>query len=237
MSKPSGVAQMQSLSPAHIPNNQSESNNQEVGSHTMAEVSQLLTIQEDDIYDDVIPGNQPERGIHLNYSNNRSEVMDEDIYDDVIPPSMASVGVLRPRVNGDDQTQANSNANVSVCGQAKAKKNRPTNLDMPSQYLETKDTSVKVAAIIEKLTHPPATNYETALTFTSDNKALPSQLKHRSSPIISHDGNGTDSTIYEVEDPNWGGGYQGHNGGRDSDEDTSWRENEIYEGRVVHVCR
>ncbi len=203
---------MQNHDPSEVTNDQTESNTEEIRLQAMSE---SLTIEEEDIYDDVIPSNLEVESPQLNYSNNRSEVKEEDIYDDVIPANMASVGVLRPLTNGDEKLPAKPKASADTNGQTKVKKNRPTNLDMPTQYVETKGTAVKVAAIIEKLSNQQPGSL---LSYASDNKVKPERPKHASSPIPKHDGSSSaEQTIYEVDSPQWKGKYQGQNGGYNSE--------------------
>ncbi|XP_033641961.1 rho guanine nucleotide exchange factor 10-like isoform X3 [Asterias rubens] len=218
ISDPSGGQSLQNLDSTEVTNDQTESNIDENRLHDMSE---LLTITEEDIYDDVIPGNPPVESPQLNYSNNRSEDKEEDIYDDVIPANMACVGVLRPVSNDDEKLPDKPKAN----GHTKAKKNRPTNLDMPTQYVETKGTSVKVATIIEKLSNQPP---GALLSFASDSKA--NRPQQTSLPTPRHDGSSSaEPTIYEVDAPHWRDKYHNQNGGEDL-EDAGWHDNEIYQG-------
>ncbi|XP_022085454.1 rho guanine nucleotide exchange factor 10-like isoform X2 [Acanthaster planci] len=227
----------QQPSPSKLTYNQSESSTLEVRSCRGSEVSSLATVPEEIVYDDVVipddqtediyvvPSCQVQHSAHINNSNNtgKSDVgnlaaTDDNIYDDVIPPSMAAVDVLKPQ-QGKSNSEAEGNAIIDANGNAKPRKSRPTNLEMPT---------VKVAAIVENRKQPDTLSYDAMLLYAADNQAGAVQPRYTSSPR----GQGTsppDPTIYEVECLPGGPGNDQHPNGGESSVDQGWHENEIYE--------
>ena len=191
-------------------------------------------LSEENTYDDiVVPTDQLKSSTHLNNSNNKSDVarlpsQEENVYDDVVPPTAASGGVLGPQ----DQPKAETDANrgIYVNGNAKPRKNRPTNLDMPTRYSEARESNVKVAAIVH-LSQPEPPSYDTMLSYAVDQPEAV-QPRYASSPKPSPAGNrSSDPTIYEVDCLGRGVADDGMGSGGEGNEDSGWHENELYEGR------
>ncbi|XP_038060935.1 rho guanine nucleotide exchange factor 10-like isoform X2 [Patiria miniata] len=252
MSRQENGAHSQQPSPSKPPSSQSESSIPEVTGGQTPEVSRLATDPSEIIYDDVVnPSDQPEdiyvvssvqfqRSTHENNSNNKSElahppIPEEDIYDDVIPPSMAGVQVLQAQYEGTDNqlpAQGNANGNIDANGNTKPRKSRPTNLEMPSNYREARDQTVKLAAIVESRKQPDPLSYDAMLSYATDSNAT--AIKPRfASPRSGQRDDGKDSsdpTIYEVTCLGEGPGNEGRSNGGERGENQGWHENEIYEG-------